>query len=450
VAELAAGRNFNPVPFRPPVPPYREAEWERLAATCTEAVSTAFAAHKEALAAAARGAHPREQGWSRENLAWLLSRTGPVTAGQVAELLGCSQGLARKRSGFQDVSGNLFPTLDVVISYRLLFGIYSGIVPDGIADLVTGDIDWAGDASVLLSYVKRRTAAESMHLPRRAVRLLEQWLAHSALLRGLAPPGDRDRLWLGVSRPGAGALIREVDATVIQGWVLRHNVTSDDGGPLKIHRSRIRTTHLSLRDKSAWAGRGRATIDPNHSPQVEGDHYLTAATPAQQRAVEEIVADAQHDLIRRASPPAVLTDDDAAELARDYPQLVATLGLDDMVLAELVGGERDVFTAACADQLSGLHGPKGQPCPARPWVCLLCPLAIFAPRHAVNLLRLKAFFSRQWQQMPAAHFMAVFGPYSQRVTQVLDRYDPAVLEQAARHVTDDDSEIPLRPEERTR
>jgi len=120
------------------------------------------------------------------------------------------------------------------------------------------------------------------------------------------------------------------------------------------------------------------------------------------------------------------------------------------VLAELAGGERDVFTAACADQLSGLHGPKGQPCPARPWVCLLCPLAIFAPRHAASLLRLKAFFSRQWQQMPAAHFMAVFGPYSQRISQVLDRYDPAVLEQAACHVTDDDSGLPLRPEERTR
>jgi len=109
-----------------------------------------------------------------------------------------------------------------------------------------------------------------------------------------------------------------------------------------------------------------------------------------------------------------------------------------------------VFTAACADQLSGLHGPKGQPCPARPWVCLLCPLAIFAPRHAASLLRLKAFFSRQWQQMPAAQFMAVFGPYSQRIGQVLDRFDPAVLDQAARQVTDDDSGIPLRPEERTR
>src|SRR4029077_16834042 len=191
-------------------------------------------------------------------------------------------------------------------------------------------------------------------------------------------------------------------------------------------------------------GRGRATIDPNHSPEVEGDHYLTAATPAQQRSLEAIVADAQHDVIRRAHPSAVLTDDDTAELARDYPHLVAALGLDDTVLGELAGGERDVFTAACADQLSGLHGPKGQPCPARPWVCLLCPLAIFAPRHPATLLRLKAFFSRQWQQMPARPFMAVFRPPPQPISQTLDRYDPAVLEQAARHVTDDDSGLPLR------
>jgi hypothetical protein len=109
-----------------------------------------------------------------------------------------------------------------------------------------------------------------------------------------------------------------------------------------------------------------------------------------------------------------------------------------------------VFVAACADQLSGLHGPKGKPCPARPWVCLLCPLAVFAPRHAANLLRLKAFFSRQWQQMTTAQFMAVFGPYAHRIDEVLDRFDPALLAHGARGVADDDTELPLRPEEATR
>ncbi|MET9657077.1 hypothetical protein [Streptomyces sp. NPDC006510] len=51
---------------------------------------------------------------------------------------------------------------------------------------------------------------------------------------------------------------------------------------------------------------------------------------------------------------------------------MADLALDDDVIAELVGGQRDVFTAACGYQLSELHGPKGKPCPARPWVCLFC------------------------------------------------------------------------------
>src|SRR5206468_6719431 len=144
--------------------------------------------------------------------------------------------------------------------------------------------------------------------------------------------------------------------------------------------------------------------------------------------------------------PTVITEEDAAVLAEGYPQLLAAIGLDDMAVAEMVGGARDVFTAACGDQLAGLHGPKGKPCPARPWVCLLCPLAVFAPRHAVNLLRLKAFFSRRWRQMPAPAFMAVFGPYGQRIGQVLDRFDPTVLADAATPVTDDDHELPLRPE----
>ena len=80
---------------------------------------------------------------------------------------------------------------------------------------------------------------------------------------------------------------------------------------------------------------------------------------------------------------------------------------------------------------------------------MVTALAVFAPRHAANLLRLKAFFCRQWQQMPAAQFMAVFGPYSQRIEQVLDRFDPTVLAHAAARVGDRDDELPLRPEEVT-
>jgi hypothetical protein len=449
VAELAAGRNYNQLKYRHPLPPYSEAEWDLLTRVCRTIVDEAFAGHRQALTAAATGQHPGTGGWNAANLAWLLCRTGPAGTAALGALVGRSAQTIHKRGGFFEVSAQLFPQLDVVIAYRLLFGIYSGIVPDGIEDLVLEDIDWAGDAVVLLSYVKGRTAAESLTLTRRTVRLLEQWLSHSALLRRFAAGGDQGRLWLRVIRPGVTAA-GPLDRTVIQRWARRHQVTADNGGPLKLHRSRIRTTHQAMRDTRTWAGQGRATIDPNHSPQVEGDHYLGTPTPAQRQAIEAIIEDAQHDLLRRTYPPMVVTAEDAADLARNYPQLIAGLHLDEEVIADLMGGRQDVFTAACADQLSGLHGPKGKPCPARPWVCLLCPLAVFAPRHAVSLLRLKAYFSRRWQIMPAGQFMAVFGPYAQRIQQILQCYDPAVLTAAAAHVRDCDDELPLRPEEYTR
>jgi hypothetical protein len=180
-------------------------------------------------------------------------------------------------------------------------------------------------------------------------------------------------LWLRLNKPGGTEISAKAGAAsrvAVQRWVARHGVTDTNGKPLKIHRSRIRTTFQSLRDKNTWAGRGRATIDPNHSPDVEGDHYLSATTSSQRQAAEAIVEDAQHDLLRKAHPPTVVTDEGAVTLARDYPQLIASLALDDTVIPELVGGQRDVFTAACADQLAGLHGPKGKPCPARPWVGL--------------------------------------------------------------------------------
>jgi hypothetical protein len=280
-------------------------------------------------------------------------------------------------------------------------------------------------------------------LPKPAVRLLEQWLRHSAPAREHAPEGLRERLWL-YHCHGAGRWLTPSN-TVQWSWARRQGLAGVD-------RRRIRTTYLSRRDRRSWQGSTRSTIDPNHTPAVEGDHYLSAATPAQTHAIEGIIEDAQRDMLRRAQEPVVLERAAAAELAGRYPQLVDRLGLDHGEIAELVGGERDVFVAACADPLSGLHGPAGRPCPARPWVCLLCPLAVFAPRHAPNLLRLKAFFARQWARMPADQFMAVFGPYASAVTAVLDRYDTAVVAAANAPLGDaaGDEGLPLRPEEATR
>ena len=437
VRALVDGRRFTRFPSGDPLAPYDRQQWERLQDTCRRIADDAFAVHSRALEAARCGRDPQQAGWNDGNLRWLLARYGPLSTAQVAVHLGMSCTWIIRHGGTGTAFTELFPGAAVVIAYRVLFGSYCGVVPDGIADLDVGDIDWAGDATILLGYVKGRTAAESVTLPRRAVRLLEQWLAHSALMRSHAPPELAGALWLNCSPRSTARWRSAVPPSAQTSWVKQHGIEVD--------RRRIRTTFLSLRDRQAWHGSARSLIDPNHSARVEADHYLTAATPAQQDAVESIVEQGQGDMVRRAQPPRVVTAAQLAGLAAALPEAIAALGLEPAAAAEIVSGSQDVFTAACTDPLSGLHGPAGKPCPARPWVCLLCPLAIFAPRHAGNLLRLKGWLSRQWAQMPTGQFMATFGPYATRVDEILQHY-PAPLLAAA---VDDDHALPLRPEETT-
>ena len=63
---------------------------------------------------------------------------------------------------------------------------------------------------------------------------------------------------------------------------------------------------------------------------------------------------------------------------------------------------------------------------------------------------MRAFFSRPWQQMPSAQFMAVFGPPSQRIGQVLDRFDPAVWPTTPDTPAATMTTFPCAPEESTR
>ncbi len=157
----------------------------------------------------------------------------------------------------------------------------------------------------------------------------------------------------------------------------------------------------------------------------------------------------------------MLTDEQAVDAASGLPQLAAEHGLDDTAITELLGGQRDVFVAACANQLASPFGPAGKPCPARPWVCLLCPLAVVLPRHLPNLLQLKGFFSRQFRQQPTTAFLTVFGPYAHRLeTDILPRFDQQAITDAA-HALDTEAGttagsaiggsvgelLPLRPEE---
>ncbi|MFD7496695.1 hypothetical protein ACFV8T_30710 [Streptomyces sp. NPDC059832] len=81
---------------------------------------------------------------------------GPATTRELGERIGLSYDQTRYRIGhghqrfFVEVRESLFPSPRVVIVHQVLFGVYSGIVPDGIADLGVAGLDWAGDSAVLV------------------------------------------------------------------------------------------------------------------------------------------------------------------------------------------------------------------------------------------------------------------------------------------------------------
>jgi hypothetical protein len=58
----------------------------------------------------------------------------------------------------------LFVDTSITLAYPTLFGTYSGIVPDGIESLGVEDLDWAGDSTILLRYLKGRTSTERLTL----------------------------------------------------------------------------------------------------------------------------------------------------------------------------------------------------------------------------------------------------------------------------------------------
>ncbi len=447
-----AGRRINKTGKSQPNRPYSDGEWQRLEAACTEQIAAARRAHRQALEAAERGTDPSVHGVTFDNLAWLWLNAGPAEARRVIERLETVHPDIG-RAQITAVETALFPVTDTAFAYLTLFAMRTGIVPDGIDALRLDDITRTSANTVLLSYRKGRTGGEALNLPRDAVRLLDRWLQHSNPLREHA--GElAGQLWIHVGRDGPGARQGKVFArprsqSRRRAWMESSGVLGDDGRPLPVHGGRVTATYHHRRDRTAWTG--RTTIDPNHSARVEGDHYLSSHTPAQLDALEGVIEQAQGDVRRKAAPPIVISTEDAAAFAASFPRLVEDAGLDAVTIQALLSGEQDVFVAACASPLNSPHAPAGTLCPARPWVCLLCPLAAFAPRHLPNLLRLKEYFSRQAQQMTTGQFLRIFGPYPARLDEdILPRFGPAAIDAATRQSAESAAFLPLHLEEQPR
>src|SRR5487761_1358747 len=120
---------------------------------------------------------------------------------------------------------------------------------------------------------------------------------------------------------------------------------------------------------------------------------------------------------------------------------------------------RNVAIRRC-NPLGPQHGRCGKRTYGAEWIASLFSLLLFwhQPRRDAEPYTLSMTCDNtqnlqlglDCSEKPSAQFMAVFGPYSTRITQILERYPAPLIAAAAASVDDDaDREIPLRPEERT-
>ncbi|PVZ61232.1 hypothetical protein [Arthrobacter sp. H-02-3] len=445
-------RQIHTRPSTVPYKAYSQPEWERLMDACEVIINRSWLAHKRLLHVAQR--EDDIDGPSGEYLEWLaavhLLRTGPSTVFEVQEALR-RKGRSVSGATIAAVRRALFNDIEIQLAYRLRLGMLTGVVPDGIDRLKVRDISWVSPHVANIKYVKGRTGPEGLTLSKNASRLLEQWLAHSEPLRRHASPSRTEDLWIVCgSKAHEDRISGPASFANHSGKITeKYEILDDQGMPLRLNRGRIRATYLTLMANRHW--NGRSTIDPNHSAAVEGRHYLASIDDTYELMLTEIVEEAQTDMLRKGVPVNVLTDEELAHSGYDFADGLNAHMPSDSTVEQLLSGEQDVFLASCANQLASPFGVKGKACAARVWVCLLCPLAVFLPRHAGNLLELKAFFARQSRQLPIREFMSIYGPYAIRLDQeILPRFSPKVLELASLGVTDQDYALPLRPEEATR
>ena len=144
VRALVNGRHFTPWPSDNPLVPYDQQQWERLQGVCRRIADDAFAAHRRALAAAAGWPRPAAGRVERRQPALAAGPARPAEHPAGRRAPGHVPRVGQQHGGVRTAFTELFPGVGVVNAYRVLLGSYCGVVPDGIADLDIGDIDWAG------------------------------------------------------------------------------------------------------------------------------------------------------------------------------------------------------------------------------------------------------------------------------------------------------------------
>ena len=423
-----------------PVPPYSKADEARLRRACRASITAVEGRVEKARAEAASGGpYSRATAMSRPHLLWTLQTEGPLSRQEVARRLGLSGSYPTclaEAPRLKEAARVLWPTATDLVAFRTLLALETGIVPEGIASLRVDDVQRVGPREVIIAWEKQRGGGRESDRFAGAGewspgRIFERAIEITSGSRSFATRDDQPFLWIALHSIHLRMhRMRHVSPPVVDAW-LRSSGLSTEEGTFDLKGRRLRKTFYRRLDE-AFGGAIPSVAGINQSERVAGEHYLSVTQSTE--FLEGIVEDAYAEALRRverAPRLTVLTAADVERLSTDDHQAAAELGVDEADAKPLLGGERDVFAAACRDFYNSPYGRPGSPCPAAVWTCLFCPLAVITPAKLPTLLRLADHVEAQRREMPADEWTRIYGPtWHQLRTNIFPRYPEAVIRAA--------------------
>ncbi|WQO70640.1 hypothetical protein U8C40_39515 (plasmid) [Sinorhizobium medicae] len=285
-----------------------------------------------------------------------------------------------------------------------------------------------GPGTVEIAYVKRRArGAEHKHIRVRdggigtPGGLVRKLIEAAAFTRQFV---SSDCLWLyyytGRKQLRAGV---EHPHELVDRWTESHGIVDDDGQPLRLVLSRLRKTHKALWYLKTEGHMARFAV--GHTPEIAARHYadIPSLRPLHEATVAEALAE-----VASAAGPIILPPDDE----HFWRQSDATSDGSGDVDA-LLGGEQDVWLAACSGFDRSPFGELGSPCPQPFWGCLECRNAVITARKLPAIIAFLRFIEEQRAALSAADWAMKFGRAYDRVAkQVLPAFPESVVAEAYR------------------
>jgi hypothetical protein len=392
------------------------------------------------------GRDPRsDSSWSnKENLVWYVNNElgGQYLTNQELRVAGhkkLTDVFLRLLPGSKrEVYSYLYPLIPDLISPLILICLKAGFNPEPAIDLrrsclksvptpgkigivVTKYRGGAGGANTYMRVVDDRTPLGVGRVVRAFLRFTEPCLR-------FLPANDRDYLWAGLQPTWGRGFQHLKDSRFIskevRKFASRAGLIGDDGQPLKLQLSRLRTTWMTKRYRD---GGNLAAIskDAKHKQVRTTEGYVNNEQTLSIH--EQTIADGLYDFYDNIRGKILTQSPDSAEQIMHAAQLIETT----IERAEsMLRGEQDTFISTCKDFYNRPGGPTNTPCD-RPWACFTCKNAYWTSQTLPRLIRFLDFIIEQRSLLTAGDWKAKFGlPYEVITKYILPAFPPKVVNDA--------------------